>query len=205
MNLTRWLKARRKFVGLAAALGARLCLPGMSRAEAPAHKSVEVVFVLDTTGSMGGLLQGAKDKIWSIANEIAKGKPTPKVRMGIVAYRDRGDEYVTKDFDLTTNLDAMYKNLLTLKADGGGDTPEHVLKGIQDAVEKMSWSKNKDTFRVVYLVGDAPAHTNYGDTPTFEQLAQAALKKGVVINAIECGNDPQAAAQWQQLAKLGEG
>src|SRR5512143_2860384 len=59
---------------------------------------VEVVFVLDTTGSMTGLIQGAKEKIWSIAKHIASGKPTPDVSIGLVAYRDIGDAYVTKSY-----------------------------------------------------------------------------------------------------------
>src|SRR5882724_11655733 len=82
---------------------------------------MEVCFVLDTTGSMTGLIEGAKQKIWSIANEMISTKPTPEIRLGLVAYRDRGDEYVTKSFDLTNDIDAIYGQLQTLRADGGGD------------------------------------------------------------------------------------
>ena len=67
---------------------------------------MEVVFCLDTTGSMGGLIEGAKEKIWSICNQIAGGKPTPDLKVGLVAYRDKGDDYVTKVYDLTDDLDA---------------------------------------------------------------------------------------------------
>ena len=62
--------------------------------------NVEVVFVLDTTGSMGGLIEGAKQKIGSIANQIAAGNPAPDIKMGLIAYRDKGDDYVTKVFPL---------------------------------------------------------------------------------------------------------
>jgi hypothetical protein len=65
------------------------------------HTKIEVVFVLDTTGSMGGLIQSAKEKIWSIASTMATAKPTPEIRMGLVAYRDRGDSYVTRAVDLS--------------------------------------------------------------------------------------------------------
>src|SRR5260370_1145596 len=51
---------------------------------AAAHAKVEVVFVLDTTGSMGGLIQGAKENIWSIASSMAQAKPTPELHMGLV-------------------------------------------------------------------------------------------------------------------------
>ena len=63
---------------------------------APARPRIEVCFVLDTTGSMRRLIEGAKQKIWSIANEMISAKPTPELRLGLIAYRDRGDEYVTR-------------------------------------------------------------------------------------------------------------
>ncbi len=81
---------------------------------APAKKpKVEVVFCLDTTGSMGGLIDGAKAKVWAICNQIAGGKPTPDLKVGLVAYRDKGDAYVTKVFDLTDDLDTVHAELKT--------------------------------------------------------------------------------------------
>ena len=59
-------------------------------------------FVLDTTGSMSALLDGAKRKIWEIARFIAQARPAPELRIGLVAYRDVGDEYVTRFFDRLT-------------------------------------------------------------------------------------------------------
>ena len=68
----------------------------INTAPVTAQPAVDVVFVLDTTGSMGGLLQAAKDKIWSIASTMASAQPAPTIRIGLVAYRDRGDDYVTR-------------------------------------------------------------------------------------------------------------
>src|SRR6186997_941606 len=84
-----------------------------TRAAEPAKSmSVEVCFVLDTTGSMGGLIDGAKRKIWSIANSIVSAqKGGGTVRFALVAYRDRGDEYVTKVFDLTDDIDKIFADL----------------------------------------------------------------------------------------------
>src|SRR5262249_43283005 len=91
-------------------------------AEPPTGKpKVEVVFCLDTTGSMGGLIDGAKAKIWSLCNQIAGGKPTPDLKVGLVAYRDKGDAYITKVTDLTGDLDAVHGELKKFTADGGGD------------------------------------------------------------------------------------
>src|SRR6476620_11514063 len=84
----------------AAAIVAALFVAGNLSA-APAERKdpkpqVEVVFCLDTTGSMGGLLEGAKQKIWSIVNQIASGRPSPEIKVGLLGYRDRADAYVTK-------------------------------------------------------------------------------------------------------------
>src|SRR5438093_11954176 len=120
----------------------------------PAKPRIEVCFVLDTTGSMTGLIEGAKQKIWSIANEMVSAKPTPELRLGLVAYRDRGDEYVTKVFDLTNDIDAIYAQLQSLRAAGGGDTPESVNEALDDAVRKISWSADKRVLKIIFLVGD---------------------------------------------------
>src|SRR5439155_24056927 len=112
----------------------------LSADEKPATKKpkVEVVFCLDTTGSMGGLIEGAKAKIWSISNQIASGKPTPELKIGLVAYRDKGDAYVTQVHDLTGDLDAVHAKLKTFQAAGGGVTPEHVTQGLWDPVHMIS-------------------------------------------------------------------
>ena len=102
---------------------------------------VEVVFCLDTTSSMTGLIDAAKQKIWAISNQIAGGRPTPHVKIGLVAYRDRGDAYVTKVIDLTDDLDAIHGHLMGFKAEGGGDFPESVNQALNEAVTKITWSK----------------------------------------------------------------
>jgi hypothetical protein len=163
-------------------------------------RDVEVVFCIDTTGSMGGLISGAQDKIWAICNQIAGGKPVPALKVGLVAYRDKGDEYVTKVFDLTRDLDAMHQELLGLKAAGGGDTPESVNKGLFDATNKVRWSTDKKTLRILFLVGDAPPHMDYPDDVKYPQTCQKAVEKGIIINTIQCGNDFECKRYWMDIA-----
>ena len=110
---------------------------GPSNANAP---KVDIVFALDTTSSMGGMIEGAKATIWEIAKKAQEGQPSPQVRIGLVAFRDQGDEYVTKVLDLTGDLDLVYAKLSELQANGGGDGPEHVIKGLNDAVNEVHWS-----------------------------------------------------------------
>ena len=106
---------------------------------------IEVVFVLDTTGSMSELIQAAKDKIWSIASTMVAAEPAPEIRVGLVAYRDRGDAYVTKVVDLSSDLDSMYATLIDFQAEGGGDGPESVNQALYDAIHKISWSQDPDS------------------------------------------------------------
>jgi Mg-chelatase subunit ChlD len=187
----------------------KLCLllalcafPAFAAEERP---QLDVVFVLDTTSSMTGLIEGAKEKIWSIASRMAAGKPTPRIRVGLVAYRDRGDAYETKRFDLTEDLDTVYKNLRAFRAEGGGDGPEHVGKGLGEAVKLMSWNDSKRTAKLIFLVGDAPAHDDYQDGFTLATMAKLAIEKGIVVNTIRCGDDATTATQFQQVAKLADG
>ncbi len=172
------------------------------RSESP---SVEVVFVLDTTGSMGGLIAAAKEKIWSIANTLASGDPAPRIRMGLVGYRDRGDDYVTTVTPLTDDLDAVYTKLMQFSAGGGGDGPESVNKALNDAVNRTQWSAAHNTYRVVFLVGDAPPHMDYRDDVKFEQSCRQAARKGIIINTIQCGNESETTRFWKSIAGLAEG
>src|ERR1041385_574381 len=84
-----------------------------------ARRSIDVVFAVDTTSSMAGLLDGAKRAVWSIATHIRKTEPTAELRIGLVAYRDIGDEYVTRDLALTSDLDAVFAELARYRAEGG--------------------------------------------------------------------------------------
>lgn len=166
---------------------------------------VEVVFVLDTTGSMSGLIEGAKQKIWSIVNHIAEGKPTPDVKVGLVGYRDKGDAYITKVVDLSDDLDEIFEKLMAFRAQGGGDTPESVNQALNEAVTKIAWSTDNKTLRVIFLVGDCPPHMDYTDDVKYKDSCKAAVKKDIIINTVQCGNHRATTPIWQEIARLGEG
>ena len=166
---------------------------------------VELVFALDTTSSMGGLIEGAKQKIWSLASFVAQGQPTPDLRVGLVAYRDLGDEYVTRVFDLDADLDRVYRRLQNLRAEGGGDGPEHVARALHESVHKITWSPAQEVVKVIYLVGDAPPHTDYHDGFDYARAARAAATKGIKLHTIQCGDDVNARSFWQRIATLGGG
>jgi len=176
----------------------------------PSHRPsqghrIEVVFVLDTTSSMSGLIQAAKEKIWSIATTMASAQQNPDIRMGLVAFRDRGDAYITRTYDLSNDLDSMYASLMDFRAQGGGDGPESVNQALHDAVHDMSWSADSNTYKVVFLVGDAPPHMDYPNDVKYPLTLEAARLKGIVVNAIQSGQHQDTRPAWQQIASLGQG
>jgi Mg-chelatase subunit ChlD len=166
---------------------------------------VEVVFALDTTGSMSGLIDGAKRKIWSLAQFIGSGQPKPELRVGLVAYRDRGDAYVTRFYDLSDDLDAVFEHLQAFEADGGGDGPEDVNRALADAINRSSWTEGQNTLKLVYLVGDAPPHDDYTDQADSRALARRAKDKGIRINTVRCGSDSSTQLAFTRIAGIASG
>jgi len=173
---------------------------------APIQKhQIEVVFILDTTSSMSGLIQAAKEKIWSIATTMASAEQSPDIKMGLVAFRDRGDTYITKVLDLSHDLDSMYASLTDFKAQGGGDGPESVNQALYEAVNRISWSNQQEVYKVAFLIGDAPPHMDYSNDVKFPTTLEQAKQKGIVVNTIQSGQNPSTAPVWQKIALLGDG
>ncbi len=166
---------------------------------------VEVAFVLDTTGSMGPLIEGAKRKIWSIATAIVDANPDAEIRMGLVAYRDIGDDYVTKTFNLTTDIQDLYANLLELKARGGGDWPESVNEALHVGVTKLAWTQGAEICRIIFLVGDAPPHMDYAQDVKYPEVIRMARDRGIVVNAVQAGGARDTERVWREIAQMGNG
>lgn len=206
-----------------AAIGVALAMPGSAalpiRPEPPktvkatpkpapltTKPTLEMVFVLDTTGSMGGLIEGAKSRIWGIVNEVMAAKDRPSVRVGLVAYRDKGDAYVTKITPISSDLDKIYASLMDFKADGGGDEPENVRRALKEGVEKAGWSsRSPKVAQILFLVGDARPHEDYKEEPDVVDTTAKAVGRGIVVNTIQCGGLNGTQAVWQKIARSGEG
>jgi hypothetical protein len=167
--------------------------------EAPARPPVDVVFLVDCSGSMGQVIESAKQKVWSIANEIAKARPTPRLRIGLVAYGS-SDKW-TRTFDLSDDLDKVYENLMTFKVEADGN--EWVGWAIHHATTTMSWTKDAGALKVIFVLGNETARQG---PPEFDYsvTAPAAIKQDIVVNAIYCGS-AGGEETWAEFARLAEG
>lgn len=184
-----------------------LSIPVFAQKSKPSSSrdTLELVFVLDTTGSMGGLIEGAKQRIWGIINEVMQKPSKPRVRVGLVAYRDNGDEYVTRILPITEDLDKAYTTLMDYRAVGGGDTPENVRKALAEGVRNAGWSPAKRNLaQIVFLVGDAPPQ-NYEQEPDVLVTTAEAVRRNMIVNTIQCGGMEETTPIWQSIALRGEG
>jgi len=161
---------------------------------------MQVVFLLDATGSMSGLINAAKDKIWSITSSLTQTDPAPDIEVGMIFYRDKGDEFITKVIPLSTDMDNTYEKLMGITAGGGGDTPESVNQALFEGVTHIQWDDSKNTYKTIFLVGDCPPHMDYKDDVKYPESCALAKEKGIIVNSILMGNHQEASRIWKEIA-----
>ncbi len=119
---------------------------------------MEIMFVIDTTGSMGDELNYIKAEVDDVISRVAEKNPNTPISLALLFYRDDGDEYVTKYFDFTEDIEAQKANLEKQTHSGGGDFPEAVDKALSEAITK-NWSGGTATKLIIHIA-DAPAHSD---------------------------------------------
>jgi hypothetical protein len=158
---------------------------------------IDIVFAIDCSGSMGPVIETAKQKVWTIVNEVAKAKPSPVLRIGLIGYGNGDRSY--RKFDLTDDLDEVYKNLMTFKDEGWSE--EYVGRVIQKSLDEMRWSNTRKSLQIVYVVGNETARQGPID---YQWSAPQGPKKRVIINAVYCGSSG-GQETWQEFSRLAEG
>lgn len=137
----------------------------------------DVVFVVDTTGSMGSAIEEV-----SLAIE-ASMKTAPDRHYGVVVYRDKGDTYVSKTLGpLGPDTGAAIDAALAMEAGEGGDFPEHVAAGLDTALRESPWRADKA--RHIILIGDAPDHGYKDDPIQLDDVLANAVSMNVHIESI---------------------
>jgi hypothetical protein len=154
-------------------------VPGTA-AETPDR--LDLAIVLDTTGSMGDELRFLQSEIRSITSTVKSRFPGVDQRFGLVLYRDDGDEYVTRPFDFTTSIGDFQRNLIRQSAAGGGDEPEAMHRGLEEA-EQLRW-RDGNTARVLFLVTDAPPHAQHMQRTM--AAAERLRRRGIAIYPVAC-------------------
>jgi hypothetical protein len=170
-------------------------------AHPPEDLHLDILFLLDTTGSMSDELGRIQETIDSIARRIDALTPRPILRFGLVAYRDRGDDYITRDYDFTGDVDSFRRQLNSFSADGGGDTPESLNEGLHEAVQGVRWT-SESAVRLIFLVADAGPHLDYEQDYDYAEEMQQAVSQGIKIYPIAASNtDDFAEYVFRQLAQ----
>ena len=156
----------------------------------PGQIPLDVLFILDTTGSMGKEIERLKKTIEIINLNLGSLSTKTSVRFGMVLYKDRRDEYVTRIVNLTGNLEEFQKELNLVRAGGGGDGPEDLQTALMDAVQKINW--NADGIRLAFIITDEQPHLDYGQPYTYVNAAGDAKKQGIKIFSVGSGGLPLA-------------
>jgi hypothetical protein len=164
------------------------------------HGELDVQLVLDTTGSMGDELQYLQSEFDAIAKQLRARYPQVTPRWSLVLYKDRGDAYVTRPFDFTTDTLRFQRDLAAQSAGGGGDFPEAVIAGLDHALAQR-WRQDANVAKIIFWVADAPPHP--GEGTALATLARRARDMGVHIYPIaSSGIDDATEYQMRATAQL---
>ncbi len=169
--------------------------------QAPAGQArLDLVFLIDATGSMADEIDKLKATLQSIASEVAQLPSRPDLCLGLVAYRDKGDQFLLRSHDFTNDLNAFQGVLNALRAAGGGDYPEAMSEALHETVHQLNW-RGEGATRMVVLLADAPPHLDYGG-PQYDDDMLAALGKGIKIFSVGAsGLDKQGEFIQRQIAQ----
>ncbi len=171
----------------------------------PATNRVDVVIALDVSGSMSGLIESAKQRLWDIVNELGRAQPQPDLRLAILtygnpAYGEQGG-YVRIDLPFTRDLDAVNETLFGFGTNGGD---EYVARVVSTSVSELDWSRDPNALRIIFVAGNEAATQD--PRITMQQATTAAARAGIVVNTIYCGGENDSVvAGWQQYASMTNG
>ena len=162
---------------------------------------LDVLYLLDATGSMADEIESIKSTLTSVASRISDIDAAVDLRMGMVAYRDRGDAYVTQVYEFDSDIPAFADRVAGVQADEGGDTPESVNEALHASLDSVEWRQD-DTVRLVIMVADAGPHMDYQNDPGYDEAMATALRRGVKIHTIaSSGLDEFGEYVFRQVAQ----
>lgn len=175
------------------------------RAEAQAPQDIDLVLAIDTSSSMDGLIDGARQQLWEIVGQLGKRSPRPNLRVGLISYGNTGlrkeSGWVQVESDLTTDLDGIYGKLFALRTNGGD---EYVARALQVATTRMSWTPRPGARRMFIVAGNEPADQD--PQVSLPQALGAAREQRIEVHSIYCGEQSNRESHlWARLAQDGGG
>ena len=162
-------------------------------------RTVDLAFVLDTTGSMSEEIAAVRATIQKVAQNLQTSET--RVRIGLVEYKDRSDPFVTKVYPFSTDLQGFAAKVSKIDASGGGDTPEDMNAGIHTAVSQLQWS-DESVARMAFVIADAPPHLDYQDGADYAKDMKTAAHRGIQLFTVAAsGMDMQGQVVMRQMAQ----
>ncbi len=168
---------------------------------------IQLAILLDTSGSMDGLIDQTRNQLWQVVNEFSMTKKngvTPVLEVALFEYGNDGnpqeDGYVRKLNNFTRELDKVSEGLFSLTTNGGS---EYCGMAIKTAIDGLQWSQSSDSIKTIFIAGNEPFTQGPVD---FRQALKRALKQGIVVNTIHAGDhDEGIQGGWQSGALLAGG
>ncbi len=197
-------------LAIAVALSAILCASARGT-PAPASEKprplIQVALLLDTSGSMRGLIDQAKSQLWKIVNEFATAKragDTANLEVALYEYGKASlpasEGYIRLILPLTTDLDKVSEELFALTVNGGQEYCGQVIKG---ATEALIWSESRDNLKAIFIAGNEPFTQGSVD---YREACKEAIARGITVSTIFCGPYEEGVrTDWQNGAMLADG
>lgn len=147
-------------------------------AEQKLYHDTQIMFIVDTTGSMADEMLYLQSDFSAIAEEAGDENTVYSVNF----YKDEGDEYVTNCAGFTSSVSAVKSKLNAEFASGGGDEPEAVYEILKETMFSPEWAE--ESVKIAFLIYDAPPH----DDKEFQEIISEASAKGIHIVPVVSSN-----------------
>jgi hypothetical protein len=168
--------------------------------------TIQIALILDTSGSMSGLIDQAKTQLWNIINELSKAhKDSTQANISIALYEYGNDGlslyngYIKQVLPFTNDLDDISEKLFALTTNGGSEYCGRVIK---KSLTSLNW-EDSNAMKLIYIAGNEP-FTQGSVSP--DDACKLANQKQVAVYPIFCGNEQEGInSGWTACAKLTAG